>query len=88
MILIPAIRFVSRRPEGASRIPNCLKSYWMTNETIEVSPEVAKLFHEYKELYEKHSGEEVTNNRYLLRLINHDEQKMRNYLKVREFDLK
>lgn len=60
----------------------------MSKETIDISPEVAKLFQEYKELYEKHSGEEVTDNRYLLRLINHDEKKMRNYLKVREFDLK
>lgn len=57
-------------------------------ETIEVHSDAAELFHEYKELYEKFSGEEKTNTGYLLRLIKQDEQKMDNYLKITEFELK
>lgn len=60
----------------------------MSKETIEVDPEAAELFHDYKEEYEKFSGEDKTDTGYLLRLLNHDADRMVNFVKIKEFDLK
>lgn len=56
-------------------------------DTIEVEPEIASLFHGFKEEYEKFSGEEETVDGYMMRLLELESDQIDNYLLIEDFEV-